>query len=121
MINGETTKIFGREVSSLPQNIYYKYKDDKENIDKDSTNYYAADIALDALDDNQLKARGYTKVKWMSGFSEDNKKSYRERIRLFSSGLFKEYNRVCDNRYLYPIHSSVIGDYQGVIANSYGY
>lgn len=121
MINGETANIFGKEVLSLPQNIYYKYKDDKENIDKDSTNYYAADIALDALDDNQLKARGYTKVKWMSGFAEDNKKSYRERIRLFSSGLFKEYNKVCDNRYLYPIHSSVIGDYQGVITNSYGY
>lgn len=121
MISGGKASIFDKEYVSLPQNIYYKYKDDKENIAKDSTNYYAADAALDALDDNQLKARGYTKVKWMSGFSDDNKKSYNERIRLFSSGLFKLYNGVCDNRYLYPIHSSVIGDYQGIVTNSYGY
>lgn len=121
MINGKTANVFDKKYTSLPQNLYYKYSDDKENIAKDSINYYVNNAALDALDDNQLKARGYTKVKWMSGFSEDNKKSYLERIRLFSSGLFKDFNRVCDNRYLYPIHSSVIGDYQGIVTNSYGY
>lgn len=121
MIDGVSVTIFGQNYPELPKNLYYKYKDDKENIDKDSTNYYVTNTELEALDDNQLKARGYTKVKWMTGFSDDNKKSYKERIQLFSSGLFKDNNHVCDNRYLYPIHSSVIGDYQGIVTNSYGY
>ena len=121
MIDGGTARIFDKEYTSIPQNLYYKYKADRENIDKDSTSYYVVNTELEALDDNQLKARGYTKVKWMSGFSDENKRSYKERIQLFSSGLFKNNNGVCANRYLYPIHSSVIGDYQGIVTNSYGY
>lgn len=121
MIDGGTARIFDKEYTSIPQNLYYKYKADRENIDKDSTSYYTVNTELEALDDNQLKARGYTKVKWMSGFSDENKRSYKERIQLFSSGLFKNNNGVCANRYLYPIHSSVIGDYQGIVTNSYGY
>ncbi|PXV63600.1 putative outer membrane starch-binding protein [Dysgonomonas alginatilytica] len=121
MISGAAVEVFDKKYSSLPQNLFYKYKADKENIDKDSTSYYVVNAELEALDDNQLKARGYTKVKWMSGFSEENKRIYNERIQLFSSGLFKDYNGVCVNRYLYPIHSSVIGDYQGIVTNSYGY
>jgi len=121
MIKGATAEVFDKEYTNLPQNIYYKYKDDNENIDKENINFYEARPDLDVLDDNKLKEQGYTKVKWMTGFSEDNKKNYAERINLFSSGLLKEYNGVCDNRYLYPIHSNVISDYNGIITNSYGY
>lgn len=122
MIDGGTPSIFGKELKTkLPEAIYYKYKDDKENIDKDAINYYAANKTLDDMTDAELKAAGYTKVKWMTGFSDDNKVAYKERIKVYSSGLQKDNNGVCENRYLYPIHSSVIGDYQGVVKNSYGY
>lgn len=121
MMNGITASIMDKKIEGLPLNLYYKYKEDKENIDQADINFYTTRTDLEALDDNQLKALGYTKVKWMSGFSDENKVSYGERVRLFSSGLWKESNKVCDNRYLYPIHSSVIGDYQGIVKNSYGY
>ncbi len=121
MINGSSAKIFDKTYDALPQNLYYKYSDDTENIDKADINFYETRDDLEELDDNQLKAMGYTRVKWMSNFSDENKISYSDRIKFFSSGLLKEYNGVCDNRYLYPIHSVVIGDYQGVVTNSYGY
>lgn len=122
MMDGGTPEIFGKKFTApLPANIYYRYKEDKENIDKDAINYYAVNKTLDEMTDAELKAAGYTKVKWLSGFSDDNKTTYKERIGLFSSGLLKANNGVCDNRYLYPIHSTVISDYQGVVKNSYGY
>ncbi|MEN9918846.1 MAG: hypothetical protein RL662_1282 [Bacteroidota bacterium] len=121
MIDGGEATVFDKKYTSIPKNIYYKYDADKENIAKKEVNYYEARADLDALTDNAVKALGYTRVKWMSGFKDEDKRVYRERLRLFSSGLFKEFNNHCDNRYLYPIHSSVIGDYQGIVTNSYGY
>lgn len=121
MINGGTVKIFDKSYDNLPQAIYYRYKDDKENIDKANINYYKANAELDALSDDEVKKAGYTKVKWMFGFSDENKTNYLTRIKLFSSGLQKAYNGTCDDRYLFPIHTSVIGDYGGVVTNSYGY
>lgn len=121
MIDGSPVQIFDKEYTSFPKNLYYKYADDNENIDKNSINYYEDDPQFEGKSSDQIKAMGYTQVKWMTNFSDDNKKSYKERIRLFSSGLYKEYNGTCDNRYLYPIHTSVISDYQGLLKNSYGY
>lgn len=123
MIDGGSAKIFDKtyESTDIPEFLYYKYNSDKENIEKSAINYYETNDELDALTTKELQDLGYTKVKWMTGFSDDNKISYKERIKLYSSGLLKDYNNVCDNRYLYPIHSSVIGDYQGILTNSYGY
>lgn len=122
MIEGQSFTIFGKQYTAgLPERIYYRYDADKETILKKEINYYEPNPALDELTENELKAQGYTMVKWMTGFSDANKVNYNSRIKLFSSGLDKAQNGVCDNRYIYPIHSSVIGDYQGVVTNSYGY
>lgn len=121
MIDGNPARIMDKVYTSFPENLYYNYKSDNENLNKSEINFYSVRADLDALDDTALKNQGYTKVKWMTGFSDNNKTAYKDRVRLFSSGLLQEYNGVCDNRYLYPIHSSVIGDYQGIVTNSYGY
>jgi len=125
MMNGQTATVFDKTYDALPENIYYWYLSDKENLAKDSINYYAADPDLDALTSDELKALNITKVKWMFGFTDDNKSKYTERINKFSSGLWKSANGlgngVCDNRHLYPIQTSVISDYLGVVTNSYGY
>lgn len=121
MMNGTQATVFDKTYDLLPANIFYKYQDDQENIDKQDLNFYETRADLEALDDNQLKALGYTKVRWMTNFSDDNKRIYGDRIRFFSSGLLQEYNGVCNNRHLYPIHTNVINDYQGVVTNSYGY
>jgi len=121
MIDGLPAKVMDKEYPSLPANIYYKYKEDNENLDRAGINFYAVKADLDALDDNALKLQGYTRVKWMTAFSDNNKTGYKKRLEVFSSGLLKTYNGVCDNRYLYPIQTNVINDYQGLVKNSYGY
>lgn len=121
MIDGKPAVIFGTTYTSLPQNIFYRYDEEKENIVKSEINYYTTAEDLEAMTDAELKTKGYTKVKWMTNFSDDNKKAYKERVKLFSSGLSIANNKACDNRYLFPIHTVVIGDYQGLISNSYGY
>lgn len=121
MIDGNTAKIMDKEYTEFPINLYYKMMSDNENIDKNEINFYESKPDLDALDNTELKNRGYTRVQWMTNFSDENKLRYKDRVNLFSSGLKMEYNNACDNRYLYPIHSSVISDYQGIVTNSYGY
>ncbi|RNC66391.1 RagB/SusD family nutrient uptake outer membrane protein [Proteiniphilum sp. X52] len=121
MIDGNVAKIMDKEYDAFPVNLYYRYKSDNENLDMDAINFYTSRPDLDDLDNNEVRNQGYTRVVWMTNFSDENKVRYKDRVRLFSSGLLKEYNGVCDNRYLYPIHSSVISDYQGILSNSYGY
>ena len=121
MLNGEVVTVFGTTYNSLPLNIYYKYQADQENIDWADINFFDDKPALDALTADELKAQGYTRVGWLSGASETNRTNWTTRIRLFSSGLEKAYNKVCDNRYLYPISSTAISDSQGKLTNSFGY
>ncbi len=121
MLNGEEVSIFGNTYSSLPLSIYYKYQADNENIDWADINFFEDRPALDALTTDELKALGYTKVAWLYGASESNKTNWNTRVELFGSGLEKSYNGVCDNRYLYPIHSVAVSDSQGKLSNSYGY
>ncbi|HCO66274.1 MAG TPA: RagB/SusD family nutrient uptake outer membrane protein [Dysgonomonas sp.] len=121
MIDGNPARIMDKIYTSIPGYMYYKYKDDNENIDKANINFYETRTDLDAMSDNELKNLGYTKVRWISNLSDADVIRVKDRVRLFSSGLLQEYNGVCDNRYIYPIHSSVIGDYQGIVTNSYGY
>lgn len=121
MMRGEVVSIFGNQYNSLPINIYYKYNADAENINWADINFYEDRPELDALTIDELKALGYTRVAWMAGFSESSKTTYSNRLKLFSSGLEKAYNGVCDNRYLYPISSTAISDSQGKLTNSYGY
>lgn len=121
MMSGEVVSIFGNQYNSLPLNIYYKYNADAENINWADINFYEDRPELDALTIDELKALGYTRVAWMAGFSESGKTSYANRLKLFSSGLEKAYNGVCDNRHLYPISSTAISDSQGKLTNSYGY
>ena len=121
MLNGEPVNIMGNNYNALPTAIYYKYKADNENIDRDDINYYSQRDDLDVLTAEELKALGYTKVAWMAGASVANKTSYTNRINLFSSGLQQSVNGVCNNRYLYPINSTAISDSQGKLSNSFGY
>jgi hypothetical protein len=121
MLNGEVVTVFGQTYSSLPLAIYYKYQADNENIDWADINFFDDRPDLDAKTTDELKALGYTKVSWLFGASESNKTNWNLRIELFGSGLEKAYNGVCDNRYLYPIHSVAISDSQGKLTNSYGY
>lgn len=121
MLNGEVVTVFGNTYSSLPLAIYYKYQADNENIDWADINFFEDRPDLDAKTTDELKALGYTKVSWLFGASESNKTNWNNRIELFGSGLEKAYNGVCDNRYIYPIHSVAISDSQGKLTNSYGY
>lgn len=121
MLNGEEVSIFGNTYTSLPLSIYYKYQADNENIDWADINFFEDRPDLDALTTDELKALGYTKVAWLYGASESNKTNWNTRVELFGSGLEKSYNGVCDNRYLYPIHSVAVSDSQGKLSNSYGY
>jgi hypothetical protein len=121
MFNVKPFTIFGNTYTNLPLNLYYKYSSDAENIDWTDVNFYDTRDDLDALTTDELTALGYTKVPWLAGASDANKTSWSNRITLFSSGLEKSVNGVCDNRYLYPIHSTAISDSQGKLQNSYGY
>lgn len=121
MINGEPVTIFGNTYNNLPKNLYYKYEAAAENIAWSDINFYEDRPDLDLLTTDELKTLGYTRVAWMAGFSETNKTAYNKRLELFSSGLEKAYNSVCDNRYLYPISTTAISDSQGKLTNSYGY
>jgi len=121
MLNGEVVTIFDKTYSSLPMNIYYKYQADNENIDWADINFFDDRPDLDVLTPDQLKVLGYTRVGWLAGASESNKANWNLRAKMFSSGLAKEYNGVCDNRYIYPISSTAISDSQGMLKNSYGY
>jgi hypothetical protein len=121
MMLGNPVTIFGNSYSNLPLNVYYKYASDAENINWADVNYYEDRPDLDLLTVDELTTQGYTKVPWMAGFTETNKTAYNNRIELFSSGLEKAYNGVCDNRYLYPISTTAISDSQGKLTNSYGF
>ncbi len=121
MLAGQPVTIMGNDYNALPTAIYFKYKADNENIDRDDINYFAQRDDLDVLTPEELKALGYTKIAWMAGASDANKTSYTNRVNLFSSGLQKSVNGVCDNRYIYPINSTAISDSQGKITNSFGY
>lgn len=121
MINGEAVNIMGNSYPALPTAIYYKYKDDKENIDRANINFYEQRSDLDLLTTAELEAEGFIKVTWFAGASDASKLSWTNRINAFSSGLAKSVNNVCDNRYLYPITSTSITDSQGKLSNSYGY
>ena len=121
MMSGSAVTIFGNTYTTLPSKIYYKYAADKENIDWANVNYYDVRADLDALATADLTAQGYTKILWLSGFSATNISSYNNRLLLFSSGLLKSYNNVCDNRYIYPIATTAITDSNGQLTNSYGY
>ncbi len=121
MLNGEVVTVFDKTYTSLPMNIYYKYQADNENIDWSDINFFDDRPDLDAMTVDQLKALGYTRVGWLYGASESNKTNWNLRLKVFSSGLEKSYNGVCDNRYIYPITSTAISDSQGKLKNSYGY
>jgi len=121
MLNGEEVTIFGNTYNALPTNIYYKYAADNENIDWEDLNYYEQRDDLDILSTEELTALGYTKVSWLFGFKDEAKTAYNLRLNLFSSGLQKAKNGVCDNRYLFPIISTAISDSNGALTNSYGF
>ncbi len=121
MLDGGSVTISGQTYSSLPLNLYCRYKEDGENLDKENINFYESRSDLDPLTDIELKALGYTRYKWLAGDSDTNKEKYRNRIQVFSSGLNKAVNGVCDNRYLYPIYSEAINTSQGSLKNSYGF
>lgn len=110
--------IFDKEYTSLPKTIYYKYKIDNENVDLASINFYKE---LDEVTAKKYLSEGWTSVKWLNGMKEADIELNERRMTLFSSGLFKEYNGVCDNRYIFPIQAEVLNEYQGVVTNSYGY
>lgn len=129
MLDGAPVTVMGNYYDNIPQNLYYKYIGFNpgapdavyENLDRDDINFYSNRDDLEALDATGLKAIGYTRVSWLSGAKDADKDAWRERMRVFSSGLDKVNNGTCDNRYLYPISSTAIGDSQGKLTNSYGF
>lgn len=96
--------------NTLPKFLFYKYESNNEILDKASINWYE--------DKGSVDIPGYTRINWLAGLSDANKTLYSERVDLFSSGL---NSAGVQNRYLYPIPSSVIAESQGLLKNSYGF
>ncbi len=105
--------IFDKTYDFIPSYVYYKYESNNEIIDKSSYNFYE--------DRGTDKISGYEQINWLWGMKDEDKVSYTERVKLFSSGLKKEVNGTCDNRHLYPFNVNTVNDANGTLKNSYGF
>jgi len=97
---------------TLPQTIFYKYLPDGQTIDRSSMNFYQ-DWGTTPPDPS------FSSAAWLSGLSATNQALYLLRINLFSSGLNSAAG--VQNRYLYPIPTTVISSSNGLLKNAYGY
>ncbi len=107
--SGSFINLSGQTVTT-PTALHFKYNADGETLDMSSFNFYE-DKGTDQL-------TGYEEpVKFLSGYSDDNKTNYLDIVTKFSSGL----NSTVANRHLFPIYQEVVSQSNGTISNSYQY